>query len=130
HADFHRQAAAIVYPSFDAALSYYVILFVIVRRPQSSPPFPYTTLFRSPLRQQPLEATGPVALKPIHVIGPHLIDDDDDDEFQSEDRKSTRLNSSHLGNSYAVFCSKTKTCCPADAEIPPCRSVLRPRWKG
>src|SRR5206468_2783910 len=33
-----------------------------------------------PVRQQPLEAAGPVAPKPIDVIGPHLIDDDDDDE--------------------------------------------------
>src|SRR5437870_10803146 len=68
----------------------------MIRRPPRSTLFPYTTLFRSL----------------IAVIG-----DDNDDfifighsrEFVAQrDRKSTRLNSSHVAISYAVFCLKKK----------------------
>src|SRR5437588_10958049 len=60
--------------------------------------FPYTTLFRSPLRDaRPLVDT---------LVRPRL-ECDTLDHF-SEDRKSTRLNSSHTVISYAVFCLKKK----------------------
>src|SRR5256885_17190580 len=74
---------------------FFFFFFLMIRRPPRSTLFPYTTLFRSlaghhghaafrpePDRRQPLEERG--------------------------DRKSTRLNSSHLVISYAVFCLKKK----------------------
>src|SRR5471030_3396443 len=66
--------------------------FLMIRRPPRSTLFPYTTLFRS-LRQQCEAKEGELrdARKKIEA---------------SRDRKSTRLNSSHLGISYAVFCLK------------------------
>src|SRR5439155_17239226 len=68
----------------------------MIRRPPRSTLFPYTTLFRSHargvcLRHAPSDGTrGGTARVP------------------SEDRKSTRLNSSHVAISYAVFCLKKK----------------------
>src|SRR5262245_64787254 len=70
----------------------------MIRRPPRSTLFPYTTLFRS---------SGPARLKlPKHlwVRGYDAVLP----LFGSIDRKSTRLNSSHLGISYAVFCLKKK----------------------
>src|SRR5437899_3869130 len=69
--------------------------FLMIRRPPRSTLFPYTTLFRSGrgLAQLRDRVLG-VAV--VH----HLVD--------NRDRKSTRLNSSHLGISYAVFCLKKK----------------------
>src|SRR6201999_4624038 len=67
--------------------------FLMIRRPPRSTLFPYTTLFRSgPLRRE--HAEGPAVDRDAGRDGP--------------DRKSTRLNSSHLGISYAVFCLKKK----------------------
>src|ERR1039458_10739130 len=68
--------------------------FLMIRRPPRSTLFPYTTLFRSP----------EVALDQIERfgLGGGVLDG-------GLDRKSTRLNSSHLGISYAVFCLKKKT---------------------
>src|SRR5437899_3515919 len=72
--------------------------------------FPYTTLFRSHLHVLPLEdavergldlGDERVAGQVAH-LGRHLAED------EVADRKSTRLNSSHLGISYAVFCLKKK----------------------
>src|SRR3712207_7761767 len=81
----------------------------MIRRPPRSTLFPYTTLFRSPLlgrqrahrsrsedQREPEQPTHPkrsrCGVKPIG----------------QEDRKSTRLNSSHANISYAVFCLKKK----------------------
>src|SRR5437899_8170077 len=79
----------------------------MIRRPPRSTLFPYTTLFRS---------TQALALSAVHggytttvdipaysVVGLFLPA-----RSESVDRKSTRLNSSHLGISYAVFCLKKK----------------------
>src|SRR5262245_64134101 len=71
--------------------------FLMIRRPPRSTLFPYTTLFRSGGgvgRQQHLEHADLVRRGDRHG--------------QGRDRKSTRLNSSHLGISYAVFCLKKK----------------------
>src|SRR2546426_3836200 len=73
----------------------------MIRRPPRSTLFPYTTLFRSAfgifmLRQ--FFQTLPVELEDAARI----------DGQRLEDRKSTRLNSSHLVISYAVFCLKKK----------------------
>src|SRR5256885_8563157 len=70
--------------------------FLMIRRPPRSTLFPYTTLFRS----RPTSATKPTGgsgLPPPATSRAH-----------SRDRKSTRLNSSHLVISYAVFCLKKK----------------------
>src|SRR5256885_12877994 len=83
----------------------------MIRRPPRSTLFPYTTLFRSlalgviavgreahglalAVAVPPTERLGDVAVKPT--------------ERRFADRKSTRLNSSHLVISYAVFCLKKK----------------------
>src|SRR5256885_10278404 len=76
----------------------------MIRRPPRSTLFPYTTLFRSEMMKTIL-ANGPLAVALcIEAIDRGL-------EMSLEeglDRKSTRLNSSHLVISYAVFCLKKK----------------------
>src|SRR5258705_9709553 len=71
--------------------------FLMIRRPPRSTLFPYTTLFRS---LSSWNSGLPAALLP-----PKTLPDRD-----LRDRKSTRLNSSHLGISYAVFFLKKKIC--------------------
>src|SRR5262245_62682213 len=76
-------------------------LFLMIRRPPRSTLFPYTTLFRSrgwatapaPSRRRACSTTDRTPLRRRANV---------------RDRKSTRLNSSHLGISYAVFCLKNK----------------------
>src|SRR5256885_12543171 len=91
----------------------------MIRRPPRSTLFPYTTLFRSDqcegcgheeiagrvdrgiscfLRESRVMRVAPVVRKADHYS----------DDTDGEDRKSTRLNSSHLVISYAVFCLKKK----------------------
>src|SRR5256885_11628207 len=75
--------------------------FLMIRRPPRSTLFPYTTLFRS----------GPnAAAAPYHASPrPQLLDLRRRQRLRpGGDRKSTRLNSSHLVISYAVFCLKKK----------------------
>src|SRR3989440_8008893 len=80
--------------------------FLMIRRPPRSTLFPYTTLFRSSFNNhvRTLVAREEVAIGLMHLW-----------DFVSaleqnplEDRKSTRLNSSHDQISYAVFCLKKK----------------------
>src|SRR5258705_2592161 len=84
----------------------------MIRRPPRSTLFPYTTLFRS---GRDVDHVDVVAEVVSVVDGLHLDQVDDALELVlasstwSRDRKSTRLNSSHLGISYAVFCLKKKT---------------------
>src|SRR2546426_8889873 len=84
----------------------------MIRRPPRSTLFPYTTLFRSSaayqVRQEshapgacPLHAQPGAALRPAHRAEARAAG-------RIRDRKSTRLNSSHLVISYAVFCLKKK----------------------
>src|SRR3712207_9147213 len=91
--------------------------FLMIRRPPRSTLFPYTTLFRSVdghtrllLR---LEPTVHVELRVRRLDeqrGQRADDQAEDrhDGDELEDRKSTRLNSSHANISYAVFCLKKK----------------------
>src|SRR5437773_4855118 len=65
----------------------------MIRRPPRSTLFPYTTLFRSPRRQS---TAGGASCGHGQLRG------------KRRDRKSTRLNSSHITISYAVFCLKKK----------------------
>src|SRR5262245_62486775 len=80
----------------------------MIRPPPRSTLFPYTTLFRSAdpvsrllcrLRDHHAARAG----ADQNDLGEILVEED-----LSKDRKSTRLNSSHLGISYAVFCLKKK----------------------
>src|SRR5437773_5916519 len=71
----------------------------MIRRPPKSTLFPYTTLFRSPLEMS--SRLPPMAM--LTIMTPFSA------AFASVDRKSTRLNSSHITISYAVFCLKKKT---------------------
>src|SRR3712207_8792137 len=88
--------------------------FLMIRRPPRSTLFPYTTLFRSPLAQeiQKLSASAPDIKHgltvPEEVEVTSLAVADKVLGTTEEDRKSTRLNSSHANISYAVFCLKKK----------------------
>src|SRR5256885_10206675 len=77
----------------------FFFFFLMIRRPPRSTLFPYTTLFRSSRRRRPAERRpAPDAQR---CLFPEMIG-------EKGDRKSTRLNSSHLVISYAVFCLKKK----------------------
>src|SRR5256885_10750253 len=86
-------------------LSFFCFFFLMIRRPPRSTLFPYTTLFRSRFFGAALLGDDArrleVGVEPVRL------------ELERElarrlDRKSTRLNSSHLVISYAVFCLKKK----------------------
>src|SRR2546426_5932083 len=86
--------------------------FLMIRRPPRSTLFPYTTLFRSETHVD-FRLTGPAnfvvmalhldagRLQVLHHFRAQVL-------IVVRDRKSTRLNSSHLVISYAVFCLKKK----------------------
>src|SRR3989442_3416085 len=79
----------------------------MIRRPPRSTLFPYTTLFRSHL--EPDVLLGEAEL--VEELGVRLGCEDPRRRIRrrgSSDRKSTRLNSSHVRISYAVFCLKKK----------------------
>src|SRR5256885_3721603 len=84
----------------------------MIRRPPRSTLFPYTTLFRSQDERARERGRIPGELPPRSRAGagePGVRCFDGDPGRQGgEDRKSTRLNSSHLVISYAVFCLKKK----------------------
>src|SRR5436853_1372800 len=73
----------------------------MIRRPPRSTLFPYTTLFRSHFSSRPVVPYTPMPAGTMPCGAPASA-------TTSQDRKSTRLNSSHLGISYAVFCLKKK----------------------
>src|SRR2546426_6558021 len=82
----------------------------MIRRPPRSTLFPYTTLFRSFVVAHDRAGAGGfpeirdlAMLELFYSTGMRLS------ELAALDRKSTRLNSSHLVISYAVFCLKKKT---------------------
>src|SRR5690349_23607531 len=77
----------------DQILEIGYFFFLIIRRPPRSTLFPYTTLFRS---------------RPNSLLGPHPCVNPVGSLSRRRDRKSTRLNSSHVEISYAVFCLKKK----------------------
>src|SRR5256885_10243807 len=81
----------------------------MIRRPPRSTLFPYTTLFRSvPEAPAPVvEVSEGGHSAPQELHGPPWMAETADDRSDG-DRKSTRLNSSHLVISYAVFCLKKK----------------------
>src|SRR3712207_7199179 len=97
----------------------------MIRRPPRSTLFPYTTLFRSQRRQHAWDGEHDPersSFDPCPAFpqsGQRLGGDDAGAErgategaTDEQDRKSTRLNSSHANISYAVFCLKKKTRSP------------------
>src|SRR5690349_22809814 len=95
----------------------FYLFYFMLRRPPSSTLFPYTTLFRSDraafdsllaatdvfienVRPSALTQLG-LTYEEVRKIKPRII-------YGAIDRKSTRLNSSHVEISYAVFCLKKK----------------------
>src|SRR5690606_41263048 len=81
-----------MFPPHPLSFLYSFFFFLMIRRPPRSTLFPYTTLFRS--RAGPDKAGDPHPTR--------------GQERDHRDRKSTRLNSSHVKISYAVFCLKKK----------------------
>src|SRR2546427_2967677 len=75
----------------------------MIRRPPRSTLFPYTTLFRSQIPGLEVELRVDLGLAFGDEAVAHVVA-----EGKAEDRKSTRLNSSHSQISYAVFCLKKK----------------------
>src|SRR5437868_7569977 len=92
------------------------------RRTPTSTPFPYTTLFRSKAEageEGRSKVTGPSFSSPVYGGGAERSEAEGGGRAQPSakplpppsrrlDRKSTRLNSSHVSISYAVFCLKKK----------------------
>src|SRR2546426_3831542 len=83
----------------------------MIRRPPRSTLFPYTTLFRSIQADDMKQAAVIMA---AFVYNAAMMDE----KLPRKDRKSTRLNSSHLVISYAVFCLKKKKTPKCDAARP------------
>src|SRR3712207_8729727 len=86
----------------------------MIRRPPRSTLFPYTTLFRSPLETDLMEIETVYYHSDVQRVGcDYLVSRRDHRtrqcyQYGQQDRKSTRLNSSHANISYAVFCLKKK----------------------
>src|SRR3712207_8197000 len=85
--------------------------FLMIRRPPRSTLFPYTTLFRS-IREEFPGADGEPPTVAYYLVPFHRAEVSLAGGLKrlasAEDRKSTRLNSSHANISYAVFCLKKK----------------------
>src|SRR2546430_7481166 len=92
----------------------------MIRRPPRSTLFPYTTLFRSWVREDlgvpvsgVVEQVNALACLDVDAADPgvreHRAQEPAGRRGPAQDRKSTRLNSSHSQISYAVFCLKKKT---------------------
>src|SRR5256885_9019480 len=100
----------------------------MIRRPPRSTLFPYTTLFRSLLDRRRAEdegrRQGQADLPALHHLRQPWRGQRD------PDRKSTRLNSSHLVISYAVFCLKKKKKQPASHGLSRRRSSLHSQSHG
>src|SRR5258708_14051802 len=95
----------------------------MIRRPPRSTLFPYTTLFRSLgviHRLEPELRVKAVGVAGAEVPGAQALQ-------HLEDRKSTRLNSSHQIISYAVFCLKKKTNHPRTRDTAPAARPARAR---
>src|SRR3712207_7973706 len=94
----------------------------MIRRPPRSTLFPYTTLFRSLIAQHARDPGERLEMVRARALGRDEQEDEIDGQIvdgveidrlgeareDAQDRKSTRLNSSHANISYAVFCLKKK----------------------
>src|SRR3712207_9158668 len=95
---------------YERAVEVYYIFFLMIRRPPRSTLFPYTTLFRSRLPAYggrkslaPRTSSSTATRRWSAPSGSNC-----GGASSREDRKSTRLNSSHANISYAVFCLQKK----------------------
>src|SRR5437773_6636274 len=86
----------------------------MIPRPPRSTLFPYTTLFRS-LKKGGALILGGIHMSPIPSFSYDLLYQE---RMIQQDRKSTRLNSSHITISYAVFCLKKKKIMPFACFLP------------
>src|SRR5436309_2679375 len=98
----------------------YLFFFLIIRCPPRSTLFPYTTLFRSavsppasvrrtsPSRSPPAGPGSRSRKRSGSIFGERCHPGSSQRTLRCRDRKSTRLNSSHVKISYAVFCLKKK----------------------
>src|SRR3712207_7661128 len=106
-----------------------VCVFLMIRSPPRSTLFPYTTLFRS-VHDDPPGDEPPVAGEGVgaHAMAP-VLRGDRTAANRREDRKSTRLNSSHANISYAVFfLTKKKNLTPSSdylySQLTPARHII------
>src|SRR3712207_7670633 len=101
-----------------------LFFFLMIRRPPRSTLFPYTTLFRSPQGQHET-GDGQLVERETGRLEQGQADGERqrDRQHHHQDRKSTRLNSSHANISYAVFCLKKKKVSPAIACPSPVASL-------
>src|SRR5690606_40123773 len=100
------------------SIALFLFVFFMIRRPPRSTLFPYTTLFRSRCNQCKFvqASTRDDRIGKIHPQALSELDEQlvfcirirDVAQCVKTDRKSTRLNSSHVKISYAVFCLKKK----------------------
>src|SRR5438552_16897264 len=86
--------------------AHHTFFFLMIRRPPRSTLFPYTTLFRS--RVAAAVVLRRQQLRQLERLGVEYGVLRRDRRAREQDRKSTRLNSSHQIISYAVFCLKKK----------------------
>src|SRR3989442_8850909 len=98
----------------------------MIRRPPRSTLFPYTTLFRS----DGVECGRQCLAETLAEKQSGCQHDQTGADGQAgsvvhrrRDRKSTRLNSSHVRISYAVFCLKKKKAAPTTPSVPACSST-------
>src|SRR5947209_14638150 len=98
-----------------------LFFFLMIRPPPRSTLFPYTTLFRSRLGS-PWQ---------VHCNGSQTwFFTDRTTSVENQDRKSTRLNSSHANNSYAVFCLKKKKMDEFIEVLPPMKRESEQWYQG
>src|SRR5256885_13804869 len=86
---------------------FFFFFFLMIRRPPRSTLFPYTTLFRS-YRGLPAARAEADSFAACRHAESGRLSAPGPPSRRQRDRKSTRLNSSHLVISYAVFCLKKK----------------------
>src|SRR5256885_9956682 len=97
----------------------FFFFFLMIRRPPRSTLFPYTTLFRSPATTpEPIVVKKGSSVLPAHKSAAQEV------LQPPADRKSTRLNSSHLVISYAVFCLKKKKNKPTSVTSVTCTAQI------
>src|SRR5699024_11338469 len=106
-------------PTVSCYLLFVPLLFLILPRPPISTLFPYTTLFRSPTFKFAGKIPGITEIRPGNAVFYDMVQVGLGIATKQQcaltvkatvasDRKSTRLNSSHVSISYAVFCLKKK----------------------
>src|SRR2546427_7090710 len=99
----------LLFPSLCDIVILLFFFFLMIRRPPRSTLFPYTTLFRSAVRDEELLGHGRIGVaRGQQLQHAQLLAGQGLGKRRGRDRKSTRLNSSHSQISYAVFCLKKK----------------------